>query len=200
MTNFEFKARLADAAQVRNVTAQRGAEVESLMQHLDTYFRVEGGRLKLREITFLPVAQARKPLPLSRCELIFYQREDEAGVKRSDYLIAPIAEAERMRALLATALGVRVAVKKRRALYLLGYEQKPHEPHAPHIRVHIDEVENLGNFVEVEAVLGEGIAPEAARAEAQTLLRQFGIRASDLITGSYAELLENYKIVGKSFR
>lgn len=190
MTNFEFKARLADATQVQSVMAQRGAKVENLMQHTDTYFRVENGRLKLREITFLPIPQARTPLPPSRCELIFYQRSDDAGVKRSDYLIVPVADAERMRALLAAALGIRVVVKKQRTLYLLGYEQKPHASHAPHIRVHLDEVELLRSFVEVEAVLGEGIAPETAQTEAQSLLDQFGVKDSDLITGSYADLLQ----------
>jgi predicted adenylyl cyclase CyaB len=199
MTNFEFKARLADATQVQSVMAQRGAEVECLMQHNDTYFRVASGRLKLREIAFLPVASARMPLPPSRCELIYYQREDDAGVKRSDYLITPVADAESMRDLLTAALGIRVAVKKRRTLYLLGYAQKPHAPQPPHIRVHLDEVEALGNFVEVEAVLGKDIAPESARAEAQALLDQFGVKEADLITGSYADLLEIYENGGERF-
>ncbi len=191
MTNFEFKARLHDAEQVRSVMQQRNAEVVSVMLQTDTYFHAPQGRLKLREIAFEPLAGKQNPPP--RAELIFYQRADEASVKRSDYLIAPVSESERMSEVLAATLGVCVVVKKRRELYLLGYRNTPHAPPLPHIRVHLDQVETLGSFVEVEAVVGEGIAVELAQAEAQNLLAQFGVAAEDLMHGSYSDLLEEAK-------
>jgi adenylate cyclase class IV len=189
MTNFEFKARLHDAERVRNVMRQRRAEAASVMLQTDTYFRAPQGRLKLREIAFEPITN-NEP---SRAELIFYRRENEARVKRSDYLIAPTTEPRRMCEVLAAAFGTRVVVAKRRELYLLGYRNKPHEPDAPHIRVHLDQVEHLGNFVEVEAVVGEGIAAELAQSEAQALLLQLGVAEKDLIHGSYSDLLEERK-------
>ncbi len=189
MTNFEFKARLEDAHAVQTEMARRGAEIISIMLHTDTYFPVSHGRLKLREISFVPIPNAKSALPSPHSELIFYQRAEDAGVKRSDYLITPVAHAESMRVLLASALGTRVAVIKRRTLYLLGYEQNPYVPQAPHIRVHLDTVEQLGSFVEVEAVVGEGIAPELAQAEAQSLLAAFGVR-DQLVNASYVDLLE----------
>lgn len=188
MTNFEFKARLREASQVQSVMQQRGAEVISIMRQTDTYFHAAQGRLKLREISFLPTTN---PANAPRAELIFYQRADEAGVKRSDYMIAPVVNAEGMRVLLQVALGVRVAVEKRRDLYLLGYFSKPHESSAPHIRVHLDQVESLGSFVEVEAVMGAGISAQQAQAEAQNLLEAFGVLPPDLIDGSYSDLLES---------
>lgn len=188
MTNFEFKARLHDAEQVRGVMQKRGAEVISIMLQTDTYFRAPQGRLKLREIAF--ETSATTPASPARAELIFYQRADEANVKRSDYLIAPAMEPQRMADVLAATLGVRVIVKKRRELYLLGYRNTAHTPHVPHIRVHLDQVEALGSFVEVEAVVGDGIAPALAQKEAQTLLEQFGVSALDLMHGSYSDMLE----------
>ncbi len=188
MTNFEFKACLHEAEQVRGVMQQRGAEVINVMRQIDTYFHAPQGRLKLREIAF--EASATTPASPARAELIFYQRVDEATVKRSDYLIAPVLEPQRMTEVLAATLGVRIVVKKRRELYLLGYHNTTHAPHLPHIRVHLDQVETLGSFVEVEAVVGEGITATLAQREAQTLLEQFGVRAEDLMHGSYSDLLE----------
>ena len=185
MTNFEFKARLREAAQVRSVMRQRGAEVISVMLQTDTYFHASSGRLKLREIAFEPQEHAPP-----RAELIFYQRANAASVKRSDYLIAPVSEPQSMRAVLAATLGVRVIVQKRRELYLLGYRNTPHAPARPHIRVHLDTVEGLGDFVEVEAVVGEGITVELAQSEAQTLLDLFRVAPADLLDGSYSDMLE----------
>ncbi len=191
MTNFEFKARLHDLQQVQSVMQQRRVELFSVMLQTDTYFRVPHGRLKLREISFLPTSEAMQTLPSPRSELIFYQRPDHAEVKRSDYLIAPVVSADALRAVLDASLGARVVVKKRRALYLLGYRERPYDPQAPHIRVHLDQVEDLRNFVEIEAIVGEGITFEQAESEAQSLLEKFGVQKNDLITGSYADLLEN---------
>ncbi|NUO78915.1 class IV adenylate cyclase [candidate division KSB1 bacterium] len=189
MTNFEFKARLEDTRTVQAEMARRHAEIISIMLHTDTYFHVSKGRLKLREIAFLPVPNAKSALPPPHSELIFYLRSDDASVRRSDYLITPVAHADSMRVLLDSACGTRVAVKKRRVLYLLGYERSPYDPKAPHIRVHLDTVEQLGSFVEVEAVMGEGITPELAQREAQSLLHEFGVR-EQLLNESYVDLLE----------
>lgn len=191
MTNFEFKARRNEARQVEAVLQQRGVERFNIMLQTDTYFRVPHGRLKLREISFLPLAGTTQTLPTPRSELIFYQRPDHVEVKRSDYLIAPVVSAEALRAALAAGVGVRVVVKKRRDLYLLGYRRQPYDPQMPHLRVHCDQVEGLGNFVEVEAVVGESITFEQAESEARSLLEKFGVHKEDLITGSYADLLES---------
>jgi len=191
MTNFEFKARLHDARQVQSVMQQHGVKCSSVMLQTDTYFRVPRGRLKLREISFLPTTEETQTLLVARSELIFYQRPDSASVKRSDYLIAPVMHEENLREVLSACLGLRVVVKKRRDLFLLGYGAQPHRDGVPHIRVHLDQVESLGSFVEVEAVVGDGIAFEQAESEAQNLLQQFGVQAEDLMTGSYADLLEN---------
>lgn len=181
MTNFEFKARLHDMQHVKAALLTRAANFAGVLQQTDTYFHVSGGRLKLREIVYESLtASAPKR---AENQLIFYQRPDHAAVKRSDYHLALIDDAVTLREVLALALGVRVIVKKRRTLYLLPLEN------GGSIRIHLDQVEGLGDFVEVEAVAPADEFSAAAEAGAQDLLQAFHIHEKDLMSGSYADLL-----------
>lgn len=181
MTNFEFKARLHDMQHVKAALLTRAANFAGVLQQTDTYFHVSGGRLKLREIVY--ESQTAPAPQRAEIQLIFYQRPDHAAVKRSDYHIAPIGDAVTLREVLALALGVRVIVKKRRTLYLLPMKN------GGNIRIHLDQVEGLGDFVEVEAVAPADEFSAAAEAEAQDLLQAFHITENELISGSYADLL-----------
>lgn len=181
MTNFEFKARLHGMEHVKAALLTRAADFAGVLQQTDTYFHVSGGRLKLREIVY--ESQTAPAPQCAESQLIFYQRPDHAGVKRSDYHLAPIGDAAKLREVLALALGVRVIVKKRRTLYLLPMKN------GGNIRIHLDQVEGLGDFVEVEAVTPSDEFSAAAEAEAQGLLQAFHIAENELISGSYADLL-----------
>ena len=132
-TNIEVKARVRDldAMQAR-VAAVSTSPGEELVQ-ADTFFTTPTGRLKLRA------------LGPDRGELIFYQRADSADPKPSRYHLATVQDPAALGAVLAAALGVRGIVRKRRRLYLIG-----------RTRVHLDQVEGLGSFIELEVVLGEG--------------------------------------------
>lgn len=181
MTNFEFKARLYDMQNINSVLRARAANLAGIMQQTDTYFYVSEGRLKLREIVY--ESQTAHAPQRAESQLIFYQRPDHAAVKRSDYYIAPVGDAVKMREVLALALGIHVTVKKRRTLYLIPIKN------GGSIRIHLDKVEGLGDFVEVEALAHAAEFAAAAEAEAQDLLRAFHIAENDLMSGSYADLL-----------
>lgn len=181
MTNFEFKARLHDLPNIKSLLLARAADFAGVMQQTDTYFHVSSDRLKLREVVY--ESQTAHAPPRAESQLIFYQRPDHAAVKRSDYHIAPISDAVKLREVLALALGVCVIVKKRRTLYLIPMKN------GGSIRVHLDHVEGLGDFVEVEALAHTDEFAAAAEAEAQALLQAFHITENDLISGSYADLL-----------
>ncbi|MDZ7267424.1 MAG: class IV adenylate cyclase [candidate division KSB1 bacterium] len=178
MINLEFKARLHDRPALLAVLQTLPATFAGVFRQCDTYFQVASGRLKLREITPLTPAEAAP----AECQLIYYQRPDVAAVKRSDYALAPVHDAGRMKQVLRQALGVRVVVVKRRELYLLAMP-------GGGIRIHLDQVEGLGEFVEVEAVAGDASHAARAEAEAHRLLHVFGVRRADLISGSYADML-----------
>lgn len=165
-TNIEIKARVADprplAARVEAIADGPG---ETLVQR-DTFFRCPDGRLKLRE------------LGKGRSELIWYRREDSAGSKRSEYVVTPVADAESLRALLDRAYGTTQVVEKTRRLFLVGQT-----------RVHLDEVEGLGSFMELEVVLRDGQPEAEGHAIAADLMRRLGIAEGDLVEGAYADLL-----------
>jgi len=165
--NVEIKARVADLAAVEakaRAIATQGPE--EIFQD-DTFFPCDRGRLKLRDFGD------------GRGQLIHYARADEAGPKLSDYSIAPTADPASLRETLARASGVAGRVVKRRRLYLVD-----------RTRVHLDVVEGLGAFVELEVVLRDTEAPEEGMAVARKLLDQLGIAQDQLVTGAYLDLLK----------
>lgn len=165
--NVEFKARCADLGRVRDVLRAESATGPDVDRQTDTYFRVPHGRLKLREGS---VERA----------LIHYDRADTAGPKRSDVTLYPTGpDASALKATLTAALGVLVVVEKTREIYFVG-----------NVKVHLDRVEGLGSFVEVEAIADDTHGTEAVlRAQCERLLAAFGIPAADLVAVSYSDLL-----------
>ncbi len=166
MENVEIKARCADLAAMARAAAAAGAVLESTMRQVDTYFNVESGRLKLRQADGVDQA------------LIFYRRADDSAPKLSSYELVPIAPGQQLGSILERALGVMTVVRKRRQLWRLD-----------NIRIHLDEVEGLGSFVEFEVQVLAGRDVAECRAQAAALMDKLGIRQSDLIPGSYADLV-----------
>ena len=111
-------------------------------------------------------------------ELIFYQRADQTGPKTSFYRITTTAEPDRLREVLTLAHGQTGRVIKRRTLWLVG-----------RTRVHLDRVEGLGTFMELEVVLREDEPAGVGEREAQGLMAALGISAEALIDGAYVDLL-----------
>jgi predicted adenylyl cyclase CyaB len=164
--NVEIKARIesVEALALRaEALADRGPQ--EVVQD-DTFFRCEGGRLKLRAF------------PSGAGELIFYRRADESGPKESFYVIAPVADAEALRRALTLAYGESGRVRKVRTLYAVG-----------RTRVHLDRVEGLGDFLELEVVLSEGEPARAGIEEATELMARLGIEPSRCVEGAYVDLL-----------
>ena len=164
--NVEIKARVADLAAIEQRARAIASEGPVDLVQDDTFYRCEQGRLKLRRF------------PDGRGELIHYHRADDQGPKLSDYVIAPSAEPDKLHEALARSNGVLGRVLKRRRLYLVG-----------NTRVHLDQVEGLGAFVELEVVLGDGETAEQGEAIAQRILRELGIDRSQLVAGAYFDLL-----------
>lgn len=132
----------------------------------DTFFRCDAGRLKLRTLS-----------PCSG-ELIFYRRADRQGPKESFYHLTPTSEPDRLRETLSLACGQIGRVRKMRTLFLVG-----------RTRIHLDRVEGLGHFLELEVVLEEGEPLEAGMREAHDIMARLGVEPSQLIEGAYLDLL-----------
>ena len=127
--NVELKARDPDPEATLARALRAGATDHGVIRQRDTYFAVPQGRLKLRE---------EEP---GGARLISYRRPDAADERVSDYRLVPVPDPDGLRAALAETCGVRVEVVKRRRLLL--WER---------VRIHLDEVEGLGSFLELEAV------------------------------------------------
>ena len=171
MKNIEIKARVDDPAAVRAIAlelAPRGPQQDIVQE--DTYFHVPAGRLKLR-VEQGPDADSR---------LVFYQRPDTPGPKASDYDMASVSDPDATKKLLDAALGVAVVVRKRREIFLYK-----------NVRIHLDEVQGLGSFMEFEAVMGPDTPEDMGEPLVRKLLKRFNIAEPDLIAGSYSDMLMN---------
>lgn len=165
--NIEIKARARDFTDIKT-RAERlsDAPVEVIPQE-DIFFNVPQGRLKLRI------------LAPDNAQLIYYTRPDQEGPKRSDYHIAYTSDPENLKRVLELAYGFRGVVKKSRYLYLVGQT-----------RIHLDDVEDLGQFMELEVVMEEGQSDAEGQEIAENLMTSLGVERSDLIDGAYMDLIE----------
>jgi predicted adenylyl cyclase CyaB len=165
--NVEIKARVADLAPLRDRVRSLASAPSRVLHQTDTFFTAVRGRLKLREFFG------------GSGELIFYERPDRQGPKLSSYLIIPCSDPASLSELLGRALGVRGVVEKKRELFMVG-----------RTRVHLDEVQGLGSYLELEVVLAEGESEAEGQAEARELLARLGIASSQLVREAYVDLLE----------
>ncbi len=163
--NVELKARLISLESARTV-AERVATGRLETQHqIDTYFNCQHGRLKLREING------------KTAQLISYQRPDRNEARQSHYLLADIPQPSQIKCMLSAALGVKQTVDKVREIFMFE-----------NVRIHLDRVEQLGDFLEFEAVLAEEDDPQLGHRQLQWLTQQFSIRPEDILAGSYGEM------------
>lgn len=170
MRNIEIKAKIKDLKAAGSLAATlAGSNPSMKLRQIDTYFNVGEGRLKLRE----------KEGAEGGAELIFYRRPAICGPKRSDYEIMTIPEPSKTKSLFAGEVGIKAVASKRREVYLVE-----------NARIHLDEVEGLGTFLEIEVVM----PPEASDKEGESLIlglmEKFSINHDELLDCSYCDLME----------
>ena len=164
--NIEIKARCEDLDAVRATLAAEGARRVGEDHQIDTYFCVPHGRLKLREGTI-------------ERYLIFYERPDDAGPKRSDVHLYEPQPGPALKAVLTRALGVRVVVEKRREIFFVG-----------NVKFHLDQVDGLGRFAEIEAIDQDGSrTPAELRAQCEAFTERLGLAPGAFVAASYSNLL-----------
>ena len=164
--NVEIKARLQHADETARLAAMIADGKAIVLRQVDTFFAGAKGRLKLRQFDD------------GRTELIAYQRDNKAGPKTSDYIVTPVNAPELLKASLIRAYGLQATVCKTRRLLMAG-----------RTRIHLDEVESLGSFLELEVVLAEGEDEEKGQAEALALMQKLGVPREALISSAYVDML-----------
>ena len=171
--NVESKVRCDSLATVARRAEALGATYAGVLEQEDTYLRVSSGRLKLRQVVHrLPDGTTTR-----HAELIRYERPNQPGARVSTYDRTPVADPERKKAQLAAEHGVRGVVRKKRELWLIEST-----------RIHLDQVEELGSFIELETV-SAGVPGIADYAEHDRIADALAVDLSQSLRGSYVDLI-----------
>lgn len=170
MTNIEIKARCDDLERAEKHLHALGAGQAGTFQQKDTYFKVNDGRLKLRQMNG------------DEAHLIFYHRDNVTGPRRSDYEIAFTPDPAALGSMLSRIMGQWVEVEKTRQVWIWE-----------NVRIHLDDVKGLGKFVELEAVTdldaGDTLSLSESHERVETLMRALDIGSDALVGESYGDLL-----------
>jgi adenylate cyclase, class 2 len=164
--NIELKARDANPENSLKVCLALDADDHGEIEQRDTYFEVARGGLKLRE-----------ECP-GRPHLIQFERANEPRQRESRYRIIEVDDGAVLRAALSAAIGIHGVVAKRRRLLLWR-----------NVRIHLDVVEQLGNFIELEAVAPADSDLTHEHGLVDELRAALGITDVRLIAVGYAEQL-----------
>ena len=164
--NIELKARTKKADLIREYLLNHQAEFKGIDQQTDTYFKVMRGRLKLRQGNI-------------ESSLVYYERPDQLGPKQSDCRLIEIAESGELKEVLTKAIGVLTVVKKSREIFYIK-----------NVKFHIDQLNDLGTFVEIEASdKNEPIPVNVLIDQCNFYKKAFGIEDEDLINLSYSDMI-----------
>jgi predicted adenylyl cyclase CyaB len=172
LRNIEIKACLLDWDSAHRAASKLADGPPEILDQEDVFFAVPTGRLKLRTIN--------AGTDRARSELIHYHRPDQPGPKQSAYSLLPISDPLVTRQIFESLHGLRGVVRKNRWLYMHGQT-----------RIHLDRVESLGDYLELEVVLAKNQSAADGQHIALDLAAQLGVRQEHLIDCAYIDLLES---------
>jgi predicted adenylyl cyclase CyaB len=151
---------------MRRYLLEKGADFKGVDEQTDTYFNVLHGRLKLRQGNI-------------ENNLIYYLRDNQAGPKNSSFQLVAVPDADTLKEILETSLGIKAIIRKKREIYFIE-----------NVKFHIDEVPGLGRFAEIEASNKYADLPrERLQEQCNYYLKELKITNEDLISVSYSDLL-----------
>lgn len=164
--NFEFKAKVDQIEKYESKLLELNPVFKGTDHQIDTYFDVPKGRLKLREGNI-------------ENSLINYNRENISGSKLSEVILYQHQPDRALKDILILQFGIKTVVDKKRKIYFIG-----------NVKFHFDQVENLGTFIEVEAIDSkEAFTTEELKAQCDYYFRFFGLEKESLLDKSYSDLL-----------
>lgn len=165
-TNIEIKATCSNPKKAEAILLEYQADYKGMDHQIDTYFLTPNGRLKLREGNI-------------ENALIFYNRSNQTGPKQSDIILYHSHDIPTLKTLLKKSMGTKVIVDKYRKIFFIN-----------NVKFHIDEVKELGSFIEIEAIDRDGtIGVKHLGEQCRFYMGLLGIEEVDLIAVSYSDLL-----------
>jgi predicted adenylyl cyclase CyaB len=166
LLNIEIKAKCNNKDHIRKILEEKKADFKGIDFQTDIYFKCNKGRLKLREGNI-------------EYSFVYYDRENKSGPKKSEVIYYHPLKNTALKAILTSSLGILVTVKKQREIYFID-----------NIKIHIDKVNNLGSFIEIEAIDESGKIGEVnLRKQCKKYLDLFEIHDEDLINCSYSDMI-----------
>ena len=166
MKNIEIKAECKDLKKVENILKTLNADFLNRRFQRDMYFKTPKGKLKIRETD------------VESDSLIFYKRRKKLNPKKSFYFIYNTENSSELKEVLKEAFRINVIVEKLRKVYLFE-----------NVRIHLDNVKNLGNFIELEAVISKNDDEKKSRKNIDFLMEKLCIKKEDLMKDSYSDML-----------
>lgn len=172
--NFEFKAKIDGIEKYENKLRTLNPKFSGLDYQTDTYFNVKQGRLKLREGNI-------------ENALINYDRENVSGAKESQIILYQHQPNIALKNILIKQFGVKIVVNKQRKIYFVN-----------NVKFHFDFVENLGTFIEVEAIDANGeFTVEELKQQCDHYFNFFELALSNMIDKSYSDMLLEKNLCSK---
>jgi len=164
--NIEIKAKTSNAEFIREYLTNSKADFRGTDHQTDTYFNVPNGRLKLREGNI-------------ENNLIYYNRPNVPEAKESSFYLSHVPDAASLKEILTRSLGVKIVVSKKREIYFIR-----------NVKFHIDEVDGLGSFAEIEASdLHADVSKEELQSQCNFYVQELRIKDEDLVSVSYSDML-----------
>lgn len=170
--NTEFKAKCPNPSFIRELLKSKNAKFKGKDHQIDTYFKTSSGRLKLREGNI-------------ETALIYYERQNQEGPKQSDIILhhPEPTNITTLKDILKKIFGILIIVEKNREIYYID-----------NVKFHIDIVEKLGSFLEVEAIDIDGsLRIQKLQEQCNFYLDLFKVSKDDLIAQSYSDLLQELR-------
>lgn len=162
----EIKAKCSNKSKIRSILKNNKAKFCGEDHQIDTYFKVNEGRLKLRQGNI-------------ENYLIYYNRVAHEGLKKSDVILYKTKEVKKLKNVLTKSLGILTVVDKKREIYFID-----------NVKFHIDSVKNLGSFMEIEAIdKDDSFDYKKLQTQCQSYMKKFNLETKDVIKGSYSDLL-----------
>lgn len=164
--NVEIKAKLINASFVREKLKGFNASFKGVDKQVDTYFNCEDGRLKLREGNI-------------ENSLIFYKRSDKNEARESEIKLFRLKPDPNLKEVLTASNGIKVVVSKEREIYFID-----------NVKFHIDKLDNLGEFVEIEAIdeLGN-IGKDKLKEQCDFYIKELGLLKENFLSKSYSDMI-----------
>jgi adenylate cyclase, class 2 len=164
--NIEIKAKCSNLEKIRTILLNKKSDFKGVDHQIDTYFKVNSGRLKLREGNI-------------ENHLIHYSRENKTGPKQSNVILFESNPNSTLKEILTKSLDVLAVIDKKREIYFIE-----------NVKFHLDDVKNLGTFVEIEAIAENNNLPkEKLLEQCNNFMKLFNIPKEDLISNSYSDMV-----------